>query len=104
MAAKSSPATRELDAGSVVGRGVALQADAAQGDTRTRGISDAEVAVLQGESGSRERLRASVKSLCIRANAEHQRRLLLRYVFRATAASLRWITSGRVTSEGGPRR
>ena len=47
-----------------------LQADAGQGSARARGISDAEVAVLQGESGSRERLRASVKSLCICATAE----------------------------------
>ena len=31
-----------------------LQADAGQGRTRTRGMGDAEVAVLQGESGSRE--------------------------------------------------
>ena len=58
-----------------------LQADASQGRTRARGISDAEVAVLQGESGSRERLRASVKSLCIRANAERRRPLLLRDMF-----------------------
>ncbi len=71
----------------VAGHG--LQADAGQGRTRTRGIGDAEAAVLRDESEDPVRSRASVKGLRIRGDAECRRPLLRRYVFRATAASLR---------------
>ena len=61
-----------------------LQADAGQGRTRTRGIGDAEVAVLQGESdesGDPVRSRASVKGLRIHGNAKCRRPLLPGDVF-----------------------
>ncbi len=83
-------------------------ADARDGRLRTCGIGDAEVAVLQGESGDPVARRASVNGLPGPARDEFWRPLLPGDVacdaHRATAVRIRWITSGRVTSDSRLQR